>query len=344
MKQSPQDTADNKTELSHSGIGNGSADKWYQPCPDCAQLDRRSIQECARECPKLHQRDGNIKVNEKPLRFLLIDVPTTFHRTVDWNPSISPEVMAAEVAQAYRIHLNTRGPTTAEGISQNLALETIPKPIARDGQILVQMKAVALNFRDLLVATDDERYQLRTVPPLVPCVDGAGIVSSVSSSSSSRWKVGDRVLLVGNTTWKSAEPGSQGDLIIDQTLGAGDIPGMLQQYMAVDEDGIVLAPKGLSFEEVACLGAAYGTAWNALYGGQLPLKKGDVVVAQGTGGVSTAVLQVCLQLLLLMCRADDTSGLDRRSSRRKGDCSLFVRREARGCEETRRRPWSQVRR
>ncbi|KAK2607033.1 hypothetical protein N8I77_005742 [Diaporthe amygdali] len=154
------------------------------------------------------------------------------------------------------------------------------------------MKAAALNYRDLLIATDDERYKTRTVSPRVPLCDGSGIVESVNAEpGSSRWRVGDRVIVAASTSWKSAEPGTDGEMDNTTVLGASDIDGVLQQYVVVDEDGIVSAPDNLSFEEAASLGGAYASAWNALFGWYVPLKAGDVVVTQGTGGVSTAVLQ-----------------------------------------------------
>lgn len=148
-----------------------------------------------------------------------------------------------------------------------------------------------VNFRDLLVATNDPRYLGPTIPPLVPLVDGAGVVDSAPPGS--RWRAGDRVLLAGNATWRSAEPGTSGDLDMAQIVGAGAVPGFAQQYYVAEADALLPAPAGLSFGEVACLGVTFGTAWNALYGAQVPLRAGDVVVAQGTGGVSMAVLQVC---------------------------------------------------
>jgi len=128
----------------------------------------------------------------------------------------------------------------------------------------------------------------------VPLVDGAGIIESVNvkPGSPSRWKPGDRVTFAAGSSWKSAEPGTDGELDGTKMLGAGDIDGVLQQYVVADEDAIVPAPEGLSFEEAAALGGAYASAWNALFGWHVPLKAGDVVVTQGTGGVSTAVLQV----------------------------------------------------
>lgn len=152
--------------------------------------------------------------------------------------------------------------------------------------------------RDLLVATDDERYKTRTLAPLVPLCDGAGVVESVNAEegSPSRWRPGDRVLVAAGSSWKSAEPGTDGELDGTRMLGAGDVDGVLQQYFVADEDAIVPAPDGLSFEEAAVLGGAYVSAWNALFGWYKPLKAGDVVVTQGTGGVSTAVLQVSISV------------------------------------------------
>lgn len=51
--------------------------------------------------------------------------------------------MAVETSQAWLIHLKSSGTATAEAITENLVLETIPKPQARDGQIAVRVKAVA---------------------------------------------------------------------------------------------------------------------------------------------------------------------------------------------------------
>lgn len=53
--------------------------------------------------------------------------------------------MAIETSQAYRIHLHERGPTSAEGIKRNLKLEEVSKPQPATGQVLVRMKAAALN-------------------------------------------------------------------------------------------------------------------------------------------------------------------------------------------------------
>ncbi|POS75091.1 hypothetical protein DHEL01_v206518 [Diaporthe helianthi] len=202
--------------------------------------------------------------------------------------------MATKTSLAYRIHLHERGPASADRIKRNLKLDEVPKPHPQAGQVLVRMRAAALNYRDLLVATNDESYKGHTITPLVPLADGAGTVESVSEApgSPSKWKPGDRVTFAAGSTWTSAEPGMDAELDTTKMLGGGDMDGLLRQYVVADEDAVVRAPEGLSFEEAAALGGAYATAWNALFGWYRPLKEGDVVVTQGTRGVSTAVLQI----------------------------------------------------
>lgn len=203
--------------------------------------------------------------------------------------------------------------------------------------------------RDLLVATDDERYKTRTLGPLVPLSDGAGVIESVNPApgTPSRWKAGDRVITAAMSSWKSAEPGTDAELDPTVSLGAGDVGGVLQQYFVADEDAVVPAPEGLAFEEAAALGGAYVSAWNALFGWYRPLRAGDVVVTQGTGGVSTAVLQVssyrgfygstiwypgCSDLTYAYWRIDSYG----RGS--EGDRTVILSGEARGCEAARRGP------
>jgi NADPH:quinone reductase-like Zn-dependent oxidoreductase len=71
----------------------------------------------------------------------------------------------------------------------------------------------------------------------------------------------------------------------------GAIDGSLREYAVFPESGVVRAPKNLSFEEAATLPCAAVTAWNALYGLK-PLKAGESVLVQGSGGVSVFALQV----------------------------------------------------
>ena len=75
----------------------------------------------------------------------------------------------------------------------------------------------------------------------------------------------------------------------------GALDGTLRQYAVFPESGLVLAPATLTPIEASTLSCAPVTAWNALYGlSDRALKPGDVVLTQGTGGVSIAALQFAL--------------------------------------------------
>jgi NADPH:quinone reductase-like Zn-dependent oxidoreductase len=67
--------------------------------------------------------------------------------------------------------------------------------------------------------------------------------------------------------------------------------GTFQQYGVFEETGLVRLAANLSYLEGASLSDAAVTAWNALYGLK-PLKPGEWVLVQGTGGVSLFAVQV----------------------------------------------------
>ena len=75
----------------------------------------------------------------------------------------------------------------------------------------------------------------------------------------------------------------------------GALDGTLRQYAVFPESGLVLAPATLTPIEASTLSCASVTAWNALYGlSDRALRPGDIVLTQGTGGVSIAALQFAL--------------------------------------------------
>jgi NADPH:quinone reductase-like Zn-dependent oxidoreductase len=83
-----------------------------------------------------------------------------------------------------------------------------------------------------------------------------------------------------------------GDPTPEKTRGAlgGDIDGMLAEYVVLRQSGVVTIPEHLSYEEGATLPCAGVTGWNALEHAA-HVKPGEVVVTQGTGGVSMFALQ-----------------------------------------------------
>ncbi|KAI8990390.1 NAD-P-binding protein [Trametes punicea] len=103
------------------------------------------------------------------------------------------------------------------------------------------------------------------------------------------WKVGDRVCsnfatdhIYGDPTEESKATG----------LGA-PIDGVLTEYKVLPAHALVRIPEHLSYEEASTLPCAALTAYNALLGPN-PLKGGDTVLVQGTGGVSIFGLQLAV--------------------------------------------------
>lgn len=170
------------------------------------------------------------------------------------------------------------GTFTIEALRQE---ETdIPRPGC--GQVLVRIRAVSLNYRDLLMVTGN--YSRNLMLPLVPLSDGAGEVVEVGEGVT-RWKAGDRVIPTFFQDWPA---GGLAPEVAALALG-GACDGVLREYALFDEQGLVPLPPHLSFEEGATLPCAGVTAWNCLQSGGLTC--GDTVLVLGSGGVSTFALR-----------------------------------------------------
>ncbi|MFF2125422.1 NAD(P)-dependent alcohol dehydrogenase [Streptomyces olivochromogenes] len=173
-------------------------------------------------------------------------------------------------------HLQTPG--TVDGIA---ARETDrPEPGPRD--ILVRVRAVSLNKRDLLILNGT--YPLKAVPDMIPLSDGAGEVVAVGAEVT-RFAVGDRVASTYFPKWID---GRITPALIDQP--GATLPGMLTEYARLDENAAVRMPEHLGWEEAACLPCAGVTAWHALTGGEA-LTPGQTVLTLGTGALSLFVVQ-----------------------------------------------------
>jgi NADPH:quinone reductase-like Zn-dependent oxidoreductase len=121
----------------------------------------------------------------------------------------------------------------------------------------------------------------------VACSDGAGLILAVGSKVT-QFKKGDRVVTLFTQKHQHGEITPD---MFDSTLG-GTCPGTLRQYAVFPASGLARAPSNLSPVEAGTLTCAPLTSWNALYGLQSKaLKPGDVVLTQGTGGVSLSAIQ-----------------------------------------------------
>jgi NADPH:quinone reductase-like Zn-dependent oxidoreductase len=162
-----------------------------------------------------------------------------------------------------------------------LSERVAPEPGA--GEVMIRIRAVSLNFRDLLVVQG--KYNPHLKLPRVPLSDGAGEVVAVGTEVTS-WKVGDRVVVPFFPAW------IDGELSPAKAASAlgGDVDGMLREFVIVRAEALLPIPEHLSFEQAATLPCAAVTAWNGLFV-SAQLRPGQTLLLQGTGGVSLFGLQ-----------------------------------------------------
>ncbi len=160
----------------------------------------------------------------------------------------------------------------------------LPDPVPGAGQVLMRIRAVSLNYRDLLIAKG--LYNPKLKMPMTPVSDGAGEIAAVGPGVT-RFKPGDRVAAAFMPDWVEGPPD---DEKARSALGGGGV-GMLAELAVLPAHGVVSIPPHLSFDEAATLPCAAVTAWNGLVTGGDGLPAGSSVLVQGTGGVSVFALQ-----------------------------------------------------
>ncbi len=163
----------------------------------------------------------------------------------------------------------------------NIVVEQRSEPIAGSGEVLVRVHASSLNFHDLAVVSG----MIKTADGRIPMSDGAGEVVGVGEGVSA-FKAGDHVLSTFFPNWESGGPTRE------RLMGVpGDhADGFAAEYVAMPAAAFTRLPRGWSFAQAATLPCAALTAWRALMV-EARIKPGDVVLTQGTGGVSIFAVQ-----------------------------------------------------
>jgi NADPH:quinone reductase-like Zn-dependent oxidoreductase len=163
-----------------------------------------------------------------------------------------------------------------------LRLVERPRPEPAPGEVLLRVHANALNFHDYVVAAG----MMAVADGRVPMSDAAGEVAAVGDGVTGL-QPGDRVVSVFYPRWLDGEGTHE--------TTAGCIPGEThdgygREYAAVPAEWVTKAPPGYSHVEAATLSCAGLTAWRGVVT-EARIRPGDVVLTQGTGGVSIFALQ-----------------------------------------------------
>ncbi|OQW48734.1 MAG: NADPH:quinone oxidoreductase [Proteobacteria bacterium SG_bin6] len=154
--------------------------------------------------------------------------------------------------------------STAPGGPDTLQLAELPDPVAGPGQVIVAVKACAINYPDVLIIED--KYQFRPQRPFAPGGEIAGVIDSVGEGVIG-WQPGDRVLA---------------------TVGHG---GLVEKF-AVPAAALHRLPEGRSFEDGAALLLTYATTIHALLD-RGRLRAGQTLLVLGAaGGVGLAAIEL----------------------------------------------------
>jgi NADPH:quinone reductase-like Zn-dependent oxidoreductase len=175
--------------------------------------------------------------------------------------------------RAIRIH--------EDGGAEVLVLEEAPDPELGPGEVLVRLRASALNHLDVWI-----RKGLPSVPkPRILGADGAGVVEALGDGVTG-FELGERVVL---------NPGIEAGGGRIHVIGEhGD--GTNAELIAVPATNVHPIPDGLSFEEAAAFPLVFETAYRMLVT-RAGLREGEWVLAWGIGGgVSTAALAIAKAL------------------------------------------------
>jgi NADPH:quinone reductase-like Zn-dependent oxidoreductase len=139
------------------------------------------------------------------------------------------------------------------------------------GDVRVRMRAVSLNYRDLMVARASKKRAMR----IVPASDGAGEVTEIGSHVT-RFSIGERVAAAFFPTWLN---GPLKEAHHSNALG-GSLDGVLAEEVVLPESAWVKIPSRYSFEQGSTLPCAGVTAWHALLEAAT-VRPGDTVLVLG---------------------------------------------------------------
>jgi NADPH:quinone reductase-like Zn-dependent oxidoreductase len=167
---------------------------------------------------------------------------------------------------------------------EHVKVNEVERPEAGPHQVAIAVKAVSLNYRDLLVVKG--LYSRKLPLPLTIGSDCAGEVVDTGAGVT-RVKQGDRVAGMFMQGWIAGKPS---EAKARTALGAA-IPGVLAERVVLHEEGLSRVPDHLSWEEASTLPCTGVTAWQALMV-RGKLKCGETVLTMGTGGVSLYALQL----------------------------------------------------
>lgn len=181
------------------------------------------------------------------------------------------------------------------GSADELVIEDVPVPQILDNEVLLEVKAFALNRLDLWTRNGMPSLNLNF--PHIGSSDFSGVVSKIGDAVT-KVKVGDRVLVNAGISCKSCEPCLRGEQSLCDTfhLLGEHISGGAAEYARVPETNISIFPNHISFEDAAAVPLTALTVYRMLTT-RAKLKSGETVLVIGAGGgIGSMAVQIATAL------------------------------------------------
>ena len=172
-----------------------------------------------------------------------------------------------------------------------LSYGDLPDPVPGPGQVLVRLRAAALNRLDLW--TRQGWPGLKLALPHIPGADGAGAIAALGAGVTDR-RIGERVVINSNLGCGRCPDCLAGrdNVCRDWHLLGETLPGTYAEYVAVPAANALPLPDGFDEAAAAACGLVYLTAWHSLIT-RAQLQPGETVLIIGaSGGVNTASIQI----------------------------------------------------
>lgn len=167
----------------------------------------------------------------------------------------------------------------------------LPEPEVAPGEVLVRLKASALNHLDLFARKGWKGLQLEF--PHILGADGAGLVEELGKSVHGV-RVGDRVVINPGLNCGECEYCRRGEdsLCLNYSILGEHSKGTYAEFVKVPGRNVLPMKEGFSFEEVAAVPLVFMTAWRMLVD-RAKVKPGETVLVPGAGGgVANAAVQI----------------------------------------------------
>ena len=169
-------------------------------------------------------------------------------------------------------------------LDKSLQIKELPAPTAKEGEVVVAIKASALNHREIWIQKG--LYPGMTLPCILGA-DGAGVVTEIGKGVDMKWK-GKEVILYPGYEWGDNDSAPTKKF---RVLGMPD-PGTISEYIAVPVTNLVVKPSYLSWGEAAAIPVASLTAWRALVKHGEIHRNSRVLITGIGGGVAQAGLSI----------------------------------------------------